>query len=58
MIGEGEGSGGGSEREEEVEVEVEEKVPRGGFRALVRRKYKARRGHRARRRVPAYSDTP
>ena len=56
--GQGEGSGGASEREEEVEVEVEEEVARGGFRALVRRKYRARRGQRARRRVPAYSDTP
>ena len=54
--GQGEGSGGASEREEEVEVE--EEVARGGFRALVRRKYRARRGQRARRRVPAYSDTP
>ena len=50
--GEGEGSGGASEREEEVEVAL------GGFTALVRRKYRARRGQRARRRVPAYSDTP
>ena len=54
--GEGEGSVGASDWEEEVEEEVE--VARGGFRALVRRKYKARRGQRARRRVPAYSDTP
>ena len=51
---EGEGSGGASEREAEVEVEV----ALGGFTALVRRKYRARRGQRARRRVPAYSDTP
>ena len=49
---EGEGSCGASEREEEVEVAL------GGFTALVRRKYRARRGQRARRRVPAYSDTP
>jgi hypothetical protein len=33
-------------------------VSRVGFRALVRLKYRARRGQRANSRVPAYSDTP
>ena len=46
------------EVEVEVEVEKEVEVSREGFKALVKRKKRAMRGHRAKSRVPAYSDTP
>ena len=53
MIGEGR-----CEARERGEVEVEVEVSREGFKALVKRKKRAMRGHRAKSRVPAYSDTP
>ena len=61
MIGEGRCEArerGEVEVEVEVEVEKEVEVSREGFKALVKRKKRAMRGHRAKSRVPAYSDTP
>ena len=54
----GEAGSAASEGEVEVEELEQEEVPRVGIRALVRRKYRAMRGQRAKSRVPAYSDTP